>query len=458
MGRISSFPRQLLLSDVWPLVAHAVRLAAFFIDDGSRAFYVCSMPGLFDPKLHRKTVAPLADRMRPTTFDELSGQEALVGAGKPLRLLVESDRIPSMIFWGPPGSGKTTLAKIIATATKSVFIELSAVSSGLADVREVIRNAEDRLGMRGERTILFIDEIHRFNKSQQDAFLPHVEAGTITLIGATTENPSFEVNSALLSRSKVFVLQKIDGDAMKAVLRRALGDKERGLGTKNVTVPEEVLDELVILADGDARTALNALELAVNASPKQADGVTLSIDHLRSALQRTHFLYDQKGEEHYNIISALHKSLRGSDVDAALYWLARQLESGEDPLYIARRLVRFASEDIGMADPNALIQAVAAYQASHFIGMPECNVILAQCVAYLAKAPKSNKLYTAYKAAADDVRRLPNASVPLHIRNGVTKLMKDLNYGKGYKYNPDFEGPVEQDYLPEQLKGRKYFT
>lgn len=417
------------------------------------------MPGsLFDPARHRKAVAPLADRMRPTNFDELVGQEALVGPGKPLRILAESDRIPSMIFWGPPGSGKTTLAKIIATTTKSRFVELSAVSSGLAEVREVIREAQDRLGMQSERTILFIDEIHRFNKSQQDAFLPHVEAGTITLIGATTENPSFEVNSALLSRSKVFVLEKIDGEAMKTVIKRALADEDRGLGKMKVKLPDDVLDELVILADGDARTALNALELAVNASPKNKTGITLSIDHLRSALQRSHFLYDQKGEEHYNIISALHKSLRGSDPDAALYWLARQLESGEDPLYVARRLVRFASEDIGLADPNALIQAVACYQACHFIGMPECNVILAQCVAYLGRAPKSNALYTAYSAAREDVHRLPNAPVPLHIRNAPTKLMKDLNYGKGYKYNPDFEGPVDQDYLPEQLKGRKYLS
>jgi putative ATPase len=429
------------------------------MEGGIRSFYICSMPGLFDPSRRRQAVAPLADRMRPRSFDELVGHETLVGPGKPLRVLVEADRIPSMIFWGPPGSGKTTLAKIIATATKSVFVELSAVSSGLVEVRAVIKSAEERLGLHGERTILFIDEIHRFNKSQQDAFLPHVESGTITLIGATTENPSFEVNSALLSRSKVFVLEKISPESMRTVVMRALTDVERGLGAFTITAPEDVVEELVVLADGDARTALNGLELAVNASPKEKDGsIVLSIDQLRTALQRSHFLYDQKGEEHYNIISALHKSLRGSDADAGLYWLARQLESGEDPLYIARRLVRFASEDIGMADPQALIQAVAAYQASHFIGMPECNVILAQCVVYLAKAPKSNALYVAYKEAACDVHRLPNAGVPLHIRNAPTKLMKDLGYGKGYKYNPDFEGPVEQDYLPDQLKGRKYWN
>lgn len=413
-------------------------------------------PGLFDPAKQRRRVAPLADRMRPRTFDELAGQEALVGPGKPLRVLVESDRIPSMIFWGPPGSGKTTLAKIVASATHSAFVEMSAVTSGLAEVRGVIREAEARLGMHGERTILFIDEIHRFNKAQQDAFLPHVEAGTIILIGATTENPSFEINAALLSRCKVFVLEKIGSDAMRGVIRTALTDAERGLGARAIVAPDAVIEELVVLADGDARTALNGLELAVNATPEQKGVVTLSVEHLRSALQRSHLLYDKTGEEHYNIISALHKSLRGSDANAALYWLARQLESGEDPLYVARRLVRFASEDVGLADPQALVQAVAAYQACHFIGMPECNVILAQCAAYLARAPKSNALYVAYGQAAEDVRRLPNAPVPLHIRNAPTKLMKDLGYGKGYKYNPDYEGPVEQDYLPDALKGRRY--
>lgn len=417
------------------------------------------MPSLFEAaaNVRRKTTAPLADRMRPQSFDELVGQEALVAVGKPLRVLVESDQIPSMIFWGPPGAGKTTLAKIIARATASEFIELSAVSSGIQDVRAVIRDAEVRFELHNKRTILFIDEIHRFNKAQQDAFLPHVEAGTITLIGATTENPSFEVNAALLSRSKVFVLEKISPEAMRSVIERALADVERGLGKVKTVVPGDVIDELVVLADGDARTALNGLELAVNASSRRNDGsVTLSMDQLRSALQRSHFLYDRNGEEHYNIISALHKSLRGSDVNAALYWLARQLEAGEDPLYIARRLVRFASEDIGLADPQALTQAVAAYQACHFIGMPECNVILAQCVAYLGRASKSNKLYVAYKEATSDVHRLPNTPVPLHIRNAPTALMKDLGYGKGYKYNPDYEGAVDQDYLPDALRGRKY--
>lgn len=397
--------------------------------------------------------------MRPVSFDELVGQEDLAGLGKPLRVLVEKDQVPSMIFWGPPGSGKTTLAKIIALVTSCEFVELSAVTSGIQEVRLLIKDAETRLGYHGKRTILFIDEIHRFNKAQQDAFLPHVEQGTIILIGATTENPSFEINAALLSRCKVFVLNKIGPDGIREIVRRALTDKERGLGKTSAAVPDDVVEELVVAADGDARTALNALELAVNASPKAKDGtVTLTLEQLWSALQRSHLLYDKKGEEHYNIISALHKSLRGSDADAGLYWLARMLEAGEDPLYIARRLVRFASEDVGLADPHALVQAVAAYQACHFIGLPECNVILAQCVAYLARAPKSNALYTAYGQAAEDVRRLPNAPVPLHIRNAPTKLMQDIGYGKDYKYNPDYKGPVEQDYLPEELKGKKYLN
>ncbi len=306
------------------------------------------MPGLFDAAAasRRKAFAPLADRMRPVSFDELVGQEELAGPGKPLRILAGQDKVPSMIFWGPPGSGKTTLAKIIAKMTNCEFTEMSAVTSGIQEVRLVIKDAETRLGYHGQRTILFIDEIHRFNKAQQDAFLPHVERGTITLIGATTENPSFEVNSALLSRCKVFVLNKIGPDGIREIIRRALRDAERGLDRLQVTVPGEVIEELVVTADGDARTALNALELAVNASPASKNGVTLNIEQLRSALQRSHLLYDKTGEEHYNIISALHKSLRGSDADAGVYWLARMLESGEDPLYVARRLVRFASEDV----------------------------------------------------------------------------------------------------------------
>src|SRR3990167_668450 len=406
------------------------------------------MPGLFDAAAlqRRKAFAPLADRMRPASFDELVGQEDLVGLGKPLRVLVEQDKVPSMILWGPPGSGKTTLAKIIEKMTNCEFVEMSAVTSCIQEVRLVIKGAGTRLGYHGKRTILFIDEIHRFNKAQQDAFLPHVEQGTITLIGATTENQSFEVNSALLSRCKVFVLNKIGEEGIREILRRAQG-------ALKVSIPADVMEELVVSADGDARTALNALELAVNASPK---GKELTIEQLRSALQRSHLLYDKKGEEHYNIISALHKSLRGSDQNAGIYWLARMLEAGEDPLYVARRLVRFASEDVGLADPQALVQAVAAYQACHFIGMPECNVILSQCVVYLARASKSNKLYTAYQKVQKDIMELPNYPVPLLLSNAPTSLMKDLNYGKDYKYNPDYDEDVVQDYLPEELLGRQY--
>jgi putative ATPase len=417
------------------------------------------MPDLFDHarKIRRGTSAPLADKMRPVSFDEVQGQEELVGPGKPLRVLVERDQIPSMIFWGPPGCGKTTLAQVIAGVTKSAFVQLSAVTSGLADVRSVVTAAQDRLALYNKRTILFLDEIHRFNKAQQDAFLPHVEQGTIILIGATTENPSFEVNAALLSRCRVFVLQRVHEEAMYRIVMHALQDAERGLGSCHVVIQDDTIRELVRMADGDARAALNALELSVNASTVASDGtVRVTSEALRAALQRTHLFYDRNGEEHYNMISALHKSLRGSDANAALYWMARMFESGEDPLYIARRLVRFASEDVGLADPQALVQAMTCYEACHAIGVPECNVILAQCVAYLARAPKSNALYTAYSAAARDVRELPNAPVPLHVRNAPTKLMKDLEYGKGYKYNPDFEGPVEQEYLPEELKGREY--
>lgn len=405
----------------------------------------------------RKKFAPLADRMRPENFDDLVGQEEIIGKGKPLRLLIENDQIPSIILWGPPGTGKTTIAQLIAKETKSHFVELSAVSAGIQDVRAVVKRAEMDLGYEQRRTVLFIDEIHRFNKSQQDAFLPYVERGIIILIGATTENPSFEVNAALLSRCKVFVLHRLEEENIEKIISRALEDKERGLGARKITLGEGVMADLVRAANGDARTSLNALELAVNSSPKEKNGtVILTTEHLRSALQRTHFLYDKTGEEHYNIISALHKSLRGSDVNAALYWLARMAEAGEDPLYIARRLTRFASEDIGLADPNALVQAETCFSACHRIGAPECNVILAQCVAYLAKAPKSNALYTAYQKAAEDVRNLPNLPVPLHLRNAPTKLMKEVGYGKGYKYNPDFDGPVDQDYLPETLKGKKY--
>lgn len=416
---------------------------------------------LFDLKAEKEKhkTAPLAELMRPRTLDEFVGQDELVGEGSALRTLLELDAIPSMIFWGPPGVGKTTLARIIAGMTKSRFIPLSATTSGIADLKKAVEEARDRRALHGERTIVFIDEIHRWNKAQQDAFLPHVEDGTVILIGATTENPSFEVNSALLSRTRVFVLKPLEPGAIEMVLRRALGlIKERGNYPYKIKIEKEAVRYLSMVANGDARAALNGLELALRSNrPNERNMINLKKEQLEKALQKTHLLYDRQGEEHYNIISALHKSMRGSDADAALYWLGRMLEAGEDPLYVARRLVRFASEDIGLADPQALVQAVAAYQAAHQIGMPECNVILAQCVVYLAKAPKSNALYVAYGRVQRDIRERPNEGVPLHLRNAPTKLMKEIGYGKGYKYNPNFKEPVEQEYLPESLKHRKYF-
>ena len=423
------------------------------------------MPTLFDA-LHeeqQKKLAPLADRLRPQTLDEVVGQQTLVGPGTPLRHLIETGAIPSMIFWGPPGSGKTTLAKLVAKIGGWTFIELSAVTSGLAEVRQVLREAESRRNYDGKRTVLFIDEIHRFNKSQQDAFLPGVENGTITLIGATTENPSFEVNAALLSRAKVFVLKKLEPEDLRDLIQRALVDKERGLGEKPIELSEDVRDAIIRVADGDARTALNTLEFLIQATPLHVEAktkrahLTPKLEDLQSLLQRTHLLYDKDGEQHYNIISALHKSLRGSDINASLYWLGRMLESGDDPLYVARRLVRFASEDIGLADPQALIQAVAGFQAAHLLGMPECNVHLAQVVAYLAQAPKSNAIYRAYTAVREDILKLPNEPVPLHLRNAPTALMKDLGYSKGYLYNPDHPEPVSQAYLPDRLANRVYW-
>lgn len=402
---------------------------------------------------------PLADRMRPRTLDEVYGQEKLVGPTTPLRRLIEQDTVPSMIFWGPPGSGKTTLASLIATMTGSHFEQLSAVMAGVADLRRVVKEAEERLKdqYQTRRTILFVDEIHRFSKSQQDALLPSVERGIVTLIGATTENPSFEVNPALRSRARVFVLERLSDNALRTILEQALHDEERGLGGQKGIIEGKAIEMLVALADGDARQALTALELAFLSAPQEEDGKRrITVEHIREALQRAQFTYDKGGEEHYNIISALHKSLRGSDANAALYWLARMLEAGEDPLYVARRLIRFASEDIGLADPQALVQATAAYQATHMLGMPESNVILSQATVYLAKAKKSNALYTAYAQAAQDVRDLPNEPVPLHLRNAPTGLMKQLGYGKGYIYNPDVKGPVQQDYLPDRLKGKRY--
>jgi len=405
-----------------------------------------------------KTAAPLADKMRPERLEDFFGQGNIVGEKKILRAAIERDEIPSMIFWGPPGCGKTTLAKIIAKMTKSAFVEISATGGSVKEARLIIAAADERLRVHGTRTIFFIDEIHRFNKSQQDAFLPFVENGTITLIGATTENPSFEVNSALLSRCRVFVLSALEPEDIAKIISRALSDKEKGLGNMKIAITDEAIGFLGDMANGDARSALNALELAVK-SAKQLKNKTIKIstDAVKEAFQKSHLLYDRAGEEHYNIISALHKSMRGSDTDASLYWLGRMLMSGEDPLYVARRIIRFASEDIGIANPAALTQAVAAYTACQYIGMPECGVNLAQAVVYMAKCPKSNALYTAYGEVQRDIKELPNEPVPLHLRNAPTKLMKELGFGKGYKYNPNFKGKVEQDYLPEKLKGKKYY-
>jgi putative ATPase len=414
---------------------------------------------------------PLAARMRPRTLDEIVGQEHLLGPGRALRRSLEHDRVASMILWGPPGSGKTTLASVIARTTRARFVALSAVTAGVADLRRVVEDAQKLLRATGRRTILFIDEIHRFNKAQQDAILPHVERGTVILIGATTENPSFEVNAALLSRARVFTLRALGDDEVLLVLRRALADEERGLGKERIQGSEEALAYLAGIANGDARSALNALELSAAVAVPGPDGARLiDVATAEDAVQRRALQYDKAGEEHYNIISALHKSLRGSDPDAALYWLGRMLEAGEDPLYVVRRLIRFASEDVGMADPQALVVCVAAQQAVHFIGMPEGALALAQAVVHLATAPKSNALYAAYGAVQEDVQATRNDPVPLHLRNAPTRLMRDLEYGKGYVYahdvyagEPDPADPSRppperpQDYLPGGLRGRAYY-
>ncbi len=392
---------------------------------------------------------PLADRMRPKSLESFFGQEEVVGPNKILRKAIDKDLVPSIIFWGPPGTGKTTLAKIIAEKTKSNFVQISAVASGKKDLLAIVKQAKI-YKEEGLRTILFIDEIHRWNKVQQDALLPYLESGLIILIGATTENPSFEVRSALLSRARVLVLSRLESDFLIKIIKRALRDTKNGLGNKDIKIDNKSIEIIAKLSNGDARTALNILEYASSINKK------ISTKEIKEAFQKSYLAYDKNGEEHYNIISALHKSLRGSDADASLYWLMRMLEAGENPLYIARRLVRFASEDIGLANSKVLEQAVSAYQACHFIGMPECNVILAQVVVYLAKCKKSNKLYVACNRAKADVQKYGNLAVPMHIRNAPTQLMKNLGYSKGYKYSPDYNYNEEQDYMPEQLKGKKY--
>jgi putative ATPase len=418
--------------------------------------------GLFDPIPNPTTTTdrtrPLADRMRPRTLDEYAGQEQLIGPGKPLRRQIERDDTGSLIFWGPPGTGKTTLAKIIANMTKAEFVEFSAVLVGIKEIKQVMADAE-RARQYGTRTIVFIDEIHRFNKAQQDAFLPHVEKGNIRLIGATTENPSFEINAALLSRCRVYILQPLSEDQVVRLLRRALTDEERGLGMMQLRGSDEILKKIASYTSGDARSAYNVLEVAAGlAQPSGTQPAEITDDIVRDALQKRVLLYDKAGEEHYNLISALHKSVRNSDPDAALYWLGRMIEAGEDPLYIARRVVRMSVEDIGLADPNALSLCMAARDAVDFIGMPEGNLALAQAVVYLSVAPKSNALYTAYSDVQHDIEQTAAEPVPLHLRNAPTRLMKGLDYGKGYQYAHDVESKVaNMQCLPDNLHDRVYY-
>lgn len=410
--------------------------------------YNTSNMSLFDQ--NSTNYIPLADKARPQDLKDFLGQNNLVSNGKILKKLIDEDKIPSMIFWGPPGVGKTTLAKIIAKKTGNDFIQFSAVVNGIKEVKEVIEKARVNKKMYGKQTIIFIDEIHRFNKAQQDAFLPHIENGSIILIGATTENPSFSVNGALLSRSKVFVFDLLDVADIKMILEKTIK-----IYYPKIKIEKDSISFLANMASGDARAALNALEIAISLGKGK-----LNTEFIKEALQKTHLLYDKKGDEHYNLISALHKSMRGSDANASLYWLVRMLESGEDPLYIARRVIRFASEDIGMANSQALLQATAAYDACKNIGMPECGVNLAQAVVYMALSKKSITLYKGYNKAKEDILNLPNEPVPIHLRNAPTKLMKNLGFGKDYKYNPDYpsasSGQVLQDYLPKKLKGKKY--
>ncbi len=403
---------------------------------------------------------PLAERMRPRALDEFVGQEEVLGPGRPLREAIERDLLQSIILWGPPGTGKTTLARIIADMTRAEFVAFSAVLAGIKEIKDVMATAQLRRRSSGRRTIVFVDEIHRFNKAQQDAFLPRVEAGDIVLIGATTENPSFEVNAALLSRSKVFVLRALAPAEVGLILRRALTDAERGLGRERVEATDDAIDAIARFSNGDARVALNLLEFSVASAPMHPTTFvkTLDLPLLEHSIQRRALLYDKTGEEHYNLISALHKSMRNSDPDAAVYWLARMVEAGEDPLYIARRLVRFASEDIGNADPQALTVTVAAKEAAHFLGMPEANTALAQAVIYLATAPKSNAVYEAYNRAAADAHAQVADPVPLHLRNAPTRLMKELDYGKGYRYaHSERDAITEMECLPPSLGERQYY-
>ncbi len=420
-----------------------------------------------------KPAEPLAARMRPRTLDEIVGQEHLVGAGRLLGRTIESDSLTSIILWGPPGSGKTTLAEVIAHHTHARFVRLSAVSAGVTDLRKVMEEANKLRQFSNQRTILFIDEIHRFNKAQQDAVLPYVERGVVTLIGATTENPSFEVNAALLSRCRVFTLKGLSEEQVISILERALIDEKRGLGAMHVVIAEDALQAIAVFANGDARTALNVLELAAQGSLENAQRSdaqrTITLALVEEVMQHRALLYDKGGDQHFDTISALHKSLRGSDPDASLYWLARMLEAGEDPLYVVRRLIRFASEDVGMADPQALLVCIAAQQAVHFVGLPEANLALAQAVVHLATAPKSNALTEAYARVQADVQQSRNDPVPMQIRNAPTGLMKDLGYGKDYKYAHDYYKEMQiddpdrpppqrvQEYLPESLQGRHYY-
>ncbi len=402
-----------------------------------------------------KKPVPLADKMRPQTLDEFVGQEKIVGPGSPLRKAIETDHVSSLIFWGPPGSGKTTLANLISKSTKGEFLPFSAVSSGIKEIKEVISKADGYFKMSGRRTYIFIDEIHRFNKAQQDAFLPYVEKGDIVLIGATTENPSFEVISALMSRVRVYVLERLSIESLKTIIKRALEDNERGIGELKIKIKGDVIEAIAASSDGDARKALTLLEIAADFVGK---GNSVTHDVLKSIMQRSFSLYDKAGEEHYNLISALHKTIRGGDPDASLYWLARMLHGGEDPMYIIRRMVRFASEDIGLADPYALTLTLNARDAYHFLGTPEGELAIAQAVVYMACAPKSNSIYTAFEQAKDDAKEKGAPPVPLYIRNAPTKLMTALGYGKDYKYAHEYEDAItDQQYFPDELKDREYF-